>query len=100
MVKRFLEKVEAVGGADNAEDFVGAVREILGLSWRANAIKSMFWLADSTAHGFGCRFDCLPWERPKLTPGVIEMVKRKIRFIARSLGPDADQTFQETRSDI
>jgi hypothetical protein len=50
-LQAFLNDVRASGGGDIPEDYVGAIRKILELTWRPTAKRAIVWLADAPAHG-------------------------------------------------
>ena len=49
-VKKFIEKLTATGGGDEAEDVAGGLSHALQQSWKAKAKYAVF-IADSPAHG-------------------------------------------------
>jgi hypothetical protein len=50
-LREWLLMLEAKGGGDVCEDWAHAMALVFGLSWRANALRCVFWIADSPAHG-------------------------------------------------
>jgi hypothetical protein len=94
-VREFLNGVSARGGGDNEEDFVGAATIVRNLSWRPEARKSVFWIADSAAHGkfYGTRPNHQDQE-PLLAPLISDLAQREIRFIAMAIGNSAVRTFR------
>jgi hypothetical protein len=95
-IKDFLQTVEATGGGDNEEDFVGPAGIVRDLPWRPNSRKSVFWIADSSAHGkfYGKRSNHQDQE-PLLGPLITELAQRQIRFIGLALNNDAVRTFRK-----
>jgi hypothetical protein len=94
-IKDFLNTMEATGGGDGEEDFVGAAKIVCDLPWRLNSRKSVCWIADSSAHGkfYGSRRNHQDQE-PLLGPLITELAQREIRFIGLALNRDAVLTFR------
>jgi hypothetical protein len=69
---RFLGRVQASGGGDGPEDWVGALRLSLdGVRWR-DGQKTMIFIADAPAHGRQfCGHRNHKEEAPKLAPLIV-----------------------------
>jgi hypothetical protein len=94
IVREFLETVQAEGGGDVPEDFVGAVKLVLDLSWAPGAQRSVFLITDSPAHGMlYCNSPNHPEEESKLAPLVRQLVDKNVRFVALCLRSRAARTF-------
>jgi hypothetical protein len=66
----------------------------LELSWDEDARKSVFWIADSAAHGF--IYDGKHWEQePYLRPLICRLAERRIGFVALALKDKAVTTFRK-----
>jgi hypothetical protein len=48
----FFGHIEASGGGDVPEDFVGALRCVFDIHWRPGSRRIIMWIAGSNAHGF------------------------------------------------
>lgn len=96
----FLEKVEAFGGGDIPEDFVGALNSAFEkLSWNPEAKKAIIWIADAPAHGKRfCGEENHQEEEAKLVPLVKRLAEEGFYFVGISLNGGADRTFSEMRS--
>jgi hypothetical protein len=54
----FLEPIQATGGGDGPEDFVGSFKIALNLNWSENSSKSITLFADAPPHGkLFCGYD-------------------------------------------
>ena len=51
LVKNFISKTEASGGADMPEDVQGGLNKALNLSWMDHSIKQAFMICDAPGHG-------------------------------------------------
>ena len=49
-IKKFLDKIEAQGGGDAAEDVAGGIHKGLGMSWKSNARYAIL-ITDAPGHG-------------------------------------------------
>jgi hypothetical protein len=97
-LKQFLKGIQAKGGGDDPEDFVGAITRILALNWRPNANHGVVWIADANAHGRRyCSVANHQEEEGKLEPLVKEMANLEMRFHGFSLRDGATRTFEEMR---
>jgi hypothetical protein len=94
-ISQFLNDVEAEGGGDVPEDFVGAVNCILKLDWRENARRSIFWIADAPAHGMRYSGDDKHQEQEaKLEPLIQDLAEKDIRLMAVLLNDTPRATFE------
>ncbi|KAK8839404.1 hypothetical protein M9Y10_031753 [Tritrichomonas musculus] len=95
----YLGKVEAFGGGDIPEDFVGAIELTLNkLSWDEDARKGIIWIADAPAHGKRfCGEENHQEEEPKLEKLVKELAEKKFYFSGISINGGVDQTFAEMK---
>jgi hypothetical protein len=52
-LQEFLGRINASGGGDVPEDFVGALGYVFDkISWRTDSCRTLIWFAGSNAHGF------------------------------------------------
>jgi serine/threonine protein kinase len=92
-LQEFLQNMKATGGSDNgSEDFAGAVELIHNLHWREDAIKSVFWIADSSAPGVMYGGNGRDREH-LLEPLIRRLAAEHIRFVGFALTYDAARTF-------
>jgi hypothetical protein len=97
--QKFVERVKAVGGGDDPEDYVGAMNAILSLEWRPTANRGIVWIADTNAHGFrysGSRKH--QEEESKFEPLVRMLIDKKMKFQGFSVGGGANKTFTEMQN--
>jgi hypothetical protein len=96
----WLGKIEATGGGDTPEDFVGALEAVFTrLSWRPNSKRAVIWIADAPAHGRRfCEEINHQEEEAKLPPLVVRLARERVYVVGISLGGGADTTFTEMRS--
>ena len=91
----FLSHVEADGGGDVPEDYVGALSLAFEhLSWRPDAKKAIIWIADAPAHGkLFCGRPNHQEEEPKLIPLIQKLAKDDFYFLGLSIHNGADTSF-------
>ncbi len=51
LVKKFISKTQATGGADMPEDVQGGLNKALNLKWIDHSIKQAFMICDAPGHG-------------------------------------------------
>ena len=96
----WLEDVQATGGGDGPEDYVGALECVFNkISWRQESKRAIIWIADAPAHGRRyCGHDNHQEEEPKLQPLVERLAREGYYFVALSLDGGADRSFSEMRA--
>lgn len=94
----FLGEVEAEGGGDGPEDFVGALQTAFTkLTWR-DGKRAIIWIADAPAHGkLYCGIENHQEEEPKLGPLVERLAREGYYFVGISLDGGADRSFSAMR---
>jgi hypothetical protein len=99
VMRSWLTTVQAKGGGDICEDWVDATEQLFNLKWRDNALRCVFWIADSPAHGFVLLphepltilflairgVDYHPDQAVHLIPYIKKMAKMKMVFIGIDL---------------
>jgi hypothetical protein len=96
----WLAEIEADGGGDEPEDFVGALETALGpaISWRPGSKRALIWVADAPAHGERyCGEENHQEEEPKLDALVARIAHEKFYFVGMSLNNGADATYAEMK---
>jgi hypothetical protein len=87
----WLSTLLATGGGDFTEDWVDAMEHLFRLSWRENALRCVFWIADAPAHGglstavLGPTNDHHPDRWPLLIPFFNKMARMNMVFIGLDL---------------
>jgi hypothetical protein len=95
-LQTFLKGIQATGGGDGPEDYVGAINALRSLQWRSTANHAIAWIADANAHGRRyCGHQNHQEEESKLEPLVIEMIKMKVKIQGFSIKGKANRTFSE-----
>ena len=81
-----VEEINAYGGNDDPEDWVGAFKKLnTSIAWR-NGIKLIIHIADAPAHGkLFCGYDNYNEEETKLPPLLEIIAKKKIKIYAFQL---------------
>jgi hypothetical protein len=98
----YLDTVNAYGGRDDPEDWVGALQIALNqMAWRETSKKCIFWVTDANAHG--PRFsvetrDRHPEEEAKLPPLIEECARRRIYIVVLNIRKMGDPGCQKTAS--
>jgi hypothetical protein len=96
----WLETVQAEGGGDDPEDYVGALQTALSnaISWRPGSKRALIWVTDAPAH---CERYCgdenHEEEGGKLDELVIRIAHEKLYFVGMSINNGADLTFDEMK---
>jgi hypothetical protein len=49
-LQEFLSGIQATGGRNQREDWVGALERVLALNWRDTAERGIIWITDPNAH--------------------------------------------------
>jgi hypothetical protein len=93
----WLETIEADGGGDGPEDYVGALETALNrMSWRPGSKRGLVWIADAPAHGRRfCGEENHESEGPKLEALIECIACERFNFYGLSLNNGADRTFFE-----
>jgi hypothetical protein len=96
----WLEMIEAEGGGDTPEDYVGALKTARDrMSWRPGSKRALIWVADAPAHGERyCGEENHEAEGPKLDELVEWIAHEKFYFVGISINRGADLTFQEMKT--
>jgi serine/threonine protein kinase len=95
-LREFLKTVEAKGGGDGPEDYVGAIEAIRNLNWRPTANHGIVWIADAPAHGERyCGWQNHQEEEPKLEPLVRALAQDHVKIQAFNVRGEATRTFIE-----
>ena len=94
-LQQYVQSIEAYGGGDIPEDWVGAYKKCLyELSWRKEAIKLIIYITDAGAHGTeysdGDKYE---GEGPKLDELIKECSDKKINIIAFQIGDSPKKSF-------
>jgi hypothetical protein len=100
VLSEWLDTIEADGGGDGPEDYVGALALALngGISWRPGGKRALIWVADAPAHGQQfCGDRNHQAEEPKLREMVIRIAHEKDYFVGLSIKNGADLTYSEMR---
>ena len=90
-----MSKVEAKGGGDDSEDWVGAYDKVLhDIGWR-NGTKLVIHIADAPAHGkiFNEK-DKYEEEQNKLQPLIVKCAKKEIKIISFNIKKNAQKCFE------
>lgn len=89
-LKNQIQKVNANGGGDGPEDWVGAYRLSLSMNWR-NGIRLIIHMADAPAHGAIFGGAGHEPEAPLLIPLIQQCAARKIKIIGMPIGGSYSQ---------
>jgi hypothetical protein len=91
---KFLSGIQAVGGGDGPEDWVGAYSLALKeMNWRDGA-KTIIHIADAPAHGSIWGGPGHEEEAPKLIPLIQNVAKKRIVVTALGIGREAAPSFE------
>jgi molecular chaperone DnaK (HSP70) len=94
----WLGNLQAMGGGDGPEDFVGAVQEIGRLSWRPGANRGVIWIADAPAHGASWGGHCKHQDQDRLLEDPIrEFARSSTAMVTLTIGDGARPTFEKMR---
>ena len=95
----FFAGVEADGGGDGPEDYVGALNIAFNqMKWREGSKRAIIWIADAPAHGKRyCGHENHQEEEPKLQPLVEKLARDQYYFVGISINKGADTTFNEMK---
>ena len=92
----FLKTIDATGGGDGPEDWVGALRHALDLNWR-DGTRTMIWVADAPAHGCTfCGYNNHEDQTELLPPLIRRVAEMQIYFQALDMG--AERTFRAIKA--
>ena len=96
-LKEKIGTVEAKGGRDEAEDWVGGYEIALNdMKWRENGIKLIIHIADAGAHGKKFTNEDKHYDQEELLPPKIEeCVKRNMNIIGFKIGNSPKKSFDE-----
>ncbi|KAK8848221.1 hypothetical protein M9Y10_019277 [Tritrichomonas musculus] len=94
----FLSKIDATGGGDGPEDWVGAYQIALcEISWREGA-KTIIHIADADAHGRRyCGYNNHEEETLKLEPLVFELASMRAVITGMNMNNGASTSFNECK---
>ena len=97
-LQNFVGKINAVGGGDEAEDWVGGYKLALNnISWRTGS-KLIIHIADAGAHGIQySNCDIYPEQGPLLDMCIKECKKNNIFIVAFQIGPSPQKSFQRVK---
>jgi hypothetical protein len=92
----FFTTVQANGGGDGPEDWVGALNlSLTAVHWREGR-KTLIWIADAPAHGRRfCGMTNHDDETAKLPPLIVQLARSQIHVQGLNLGGGATTTFVE-----
>jgi hypothetical protein len=98
-LRDWLAGVRATGGGgDGPEDWVDAFRLLFSLSWRQQALRTVFWIADAPAHGRRwCGMDNRQEQEGLLEPYIAALAQTAAVFVGMDIGRGAGTTFAEMR---
>lgn len=94
----FLSKIQATGGGDGPEDWVGAYNIALcEISWREGA-KTIIHIADADAHGRRyCGYTNHEEETSKLEPLIFELASMRAVITGMNMNSGASKSFIECK---
>jgi hypothetical protein len=99
-ISDYLSEVQAHGGRDDPEDWVGAFELALhSIQWREGSMKCIFWITDACAHGSEYSYerrDRHDDEAPKLTRLIQEAAAKRIYFVGINVKKGTDPGCEKT----
>ena len=95
-LQSYIGTINATGGGDLPEDWVGAYKLALEMNWREGT-KLIIHIADAPAHGFYSGDEHMN-EKDKLFPLIMECIKRNIKIIGFNIGSESLNCFQQCKN--